>query len=214
MLLAGVAGTGFQREEIERVLKRPSSIDDWRVGEAIAEAFLLDHRACLFPWPDGRDERKRGSCLPGADLVGFQLDGEENRFAFGEVKTSGDANYPPNAMYGRTGLKQQLEDLRDDATVRDDLVKYLGYRAPTAVWRARYEEASSRYLADNRDVRLFGLLIRDVPPNDADLRARVDSLSAGCASQTGIELLAIYLPAGSTGELAAKAAGARSGGAA
>jgi hypothetical protein len=73
--------------------------EEWRVGEALAEAYLVAHRTCKFPWPDGRDARKAGSSLPGADLVGFQQHGGTDRFAFGEVKTSGEIRYPPGAMY-------------------------------------------------------------------------------------------------------------------
>ena len=39
-------------------------------------------------------------------------------------------------MRGRTGLKKQLEDLRDRNAVRDDLVRYLGHRAVAASFRA------------------------------------------------------------------------------
>jgi hypothetical protein len=125
-LLEGIPDTEFDPFEIRRILANRKVPENWRVGEALAEAYLVDHRFCNFPWPDERDERKSGSSLPGADLVGFQRDGETARFAFGEVKTSSEAKYPPGAMHGRTGLKQQLEDLRDEVSIRDDLVKYLG----------------------------------------------------------------------------------------
>ncbi|MDE2732370.1 MAG: hypothetical protein OXI38_13360 [Bacteroidota bacterium] len=122
-ILRGVTETAFEQESLRRVLAGPVRIEDWRVGEAIAETWLSNHRACLFPWPDGRDERKSGSSLPGADLVGLHADAEGDCLAFGEVKTSSDANHPPGVMYGRTGLKQQLEDLRDCTSIRDDLFK-------------------------------------------------------------------------------------------
>ena len=73
-ILAGLAETDFAQDGLRRVLEDPDQIEDWRVGEAIAEAYLTDHRSCSFPWPDGRDERKTGSCLPDADLVGFGID--------------------------------------------------------------------------------------------------------------------------------------------
>ncbi len=213
-ILASVAETEFEQTELARVLANPDKIEDWRVGEAIAETWLSDHRSCTFPWPDGRDERKSGSSLPGADLVGFQADGSGDRFVFGEVKTSAENNYPPQAMYGRTGLKQQLEDLRDQVEIRRDLVKYLGHRAGTAAWRPRYEAASKRYLANTSDVQLFGVLVRDVEPHEDDVRIRVDKLAVDCPEGTGIELLAIYLPAGSVAHLAAKTLATRAGGSA
>lgn len=118
-ILAGLAETSFAQEGLRRVLEDPDEVEDWRVGEAIAEAYLTEHRSCRFPWPDGRDERKRRSSLPGADLVGFGTDADGDCLAFGEVKTSSEKRYPPTAMYGRTGLKQQLEDLRDRPSIRD-----------------------------------------------------------------------------------------------
>ena len=193
-ILAAVAETDFSRDGLRRVLEDPRDIDDWRVGEAIAETYLTDHRSCSFPWPDGRDERKSGSSLPGADLVGFGIDGEGDCFAFGEVKTSSERSHPPGAMYGRTGLKRQLEDLRDDEAIRDGLLKYLGHRAGSAPWRARFERAGSRYLRNKSDIQLFGFLVRDVEPHQDDLRVRVGSLGSGCPEGMRIELLALYLP--------------------
>ena len=164
------------------------------MGEAIAETYLTDHRSCSFPWPDGRDERKSGSSLPGADLVGFGIDDDGDCLAFGEVKTSSEQSYPPGAMYGRTGLKQQLEDLRDEEAIRDDLVRYLGHRAGSAPWRARFERAASRYLQNTSDIQLYGCLVRDVEPHQDDLRVRVGRLAGACPEGTRIELLALYLP--------------------
>lgn len=212
-LLATVADTEFEHEGLERVLEPPQDVEDWRVGEALAECYLVEHRECFFPWPDGRDERKEGSSLPGADLVGFQADANGDRFSFGEVKTSQEDNHPPQAMYGRTGLKKQLEDLRDNQKIRDGLMKYLGYRARGASWQSRYQSASKRYLANSSDVSLYGMLVRDVDPHEDDIRVRVRKLSQDCPGGTQIELLGLYLPSGQISELAAKALAAISGGA-
>ena len=195
-ILSPLPDTAFEQEGVNRILEDPEDIEDWRVGEAIAETYLTDHRDCYFPWPDGRDERKSGSSLPGADLVGFGNDSDGDCFAFGEVKTSSDANYPPGSMYGRTGLKQQLEDLRDSETIRDGLFIYLGHRAGTAPWKPRFEAASKRYLKNSSDVQLYGVLVRDVPPHADDLRVRVHDLAENCPESTDIELLALYLPEG------------------
>ena len=211
-LLAGVAETSFEQEQLAQALAAPDYVEDWRVGEAIAEAYLSEHRTCLFPWPDGRDERKSGSCLPGADLVGVQLDEQGDRFVFGEVKTSGEAKYPPGAVYGRTGLKQRLEDLRDKVGIRNDLFKYLGHRANNAAWRDRFKAASKRYLNNTSDVQLFGVLVRDVEPNVDDVRVRVEKLGNGCPAGTQIELLALYLPIDAIGTLAAQVLAGQAGG--
>ncbi len=193
-ILAPIADTDFARDGLRRVLDGPSEIEDWKVGEAIAETYLTGHRNCSFPWPDGRDERKGGSSLPGADLVGFGIDNKGDCLAFGEVKTSSEHRYPPGAMYGRTGMKRQLEDLRDNENIRDDLVKYLSHRAGTAHWQARFKRAARRYLHNTSDVQLYGFLVRDVKPHQSDLRARVDALGTRCPDTTHIELLALYLP--------------------
>ena len=202
-LLGGVVDTAFGRDNLDAVLNHEEVPEDWRVGEALAECFLTELKGCTFPWPDSRDERKRGSSLPGADLVGFQREGQVERFAFGEVKTSAEATYPPSAAYGRHGLKSQMEDLRDSRKIRDGLVKYLGHRASSSTWGERYRIAAKVYLSDPGDVRIFGLLIRDVLPNEVDLRARVRKLGRNCPNATVIEMVALYLPEGRIATLSA-----------
>jgi hypothetical protein len=208
-LLEGLSDTQFSKDNVETLLADVGTPEDWRVGEALAERYLAENHNCFFPWPDGRDQRKRGSSLPGADLVGFHLTDEQVRFAFGEVKTSSHATNPPSAVYGRHGLKQQMEDLRDQRGVRDDLVLYLGFRGHGATWLGPYRAAVRAYLNDTCDVRLFGLLVRDVPPHQDDLRARVDSLAKGCPGAMVIELTALYLPAGAIATLASKLVASR-----
>ena len=166
----------------------------WRVGEAIAEVYLTDWRDCLFPWPISRDARRPGVSLPGADLVGFATDEHGDCLALGEVKTSSQADYPPSVMYGLSGLRQQLQDLRDRADIQHSLIRYLGVRCQYGLLRQRFVRAMQRYLADSSDVHLYGVLIRDVHPNDRDLRAAVCRLAVSCSASMRIELLAIYLP--------------------
>lgn len=211
-LMSALPETEFESKRISEILGEDGPVEDWRVGEALAEVYLDHHRACTFPWPDGRDERKKGSSLPGADLVGFHAnDSGEDKFAFGEVKTSGEASYPPQAAYGRTGLKQQLEDLRDRSDIRDQLVLYLGYRAQNSDWLERYKSAAKRYLSNGSDVRIFGVLVRDVPPDEKDVRARVEKLGDACPSGTEIELIALYLPANSISGLGGVVAAVKNG---
>jgi len=199
-LLEGVPQTHFQKDHLEQILNADPEPEDWEVGEALAETYVATHRACTFPWPDKWDQRKSRSSLPGADLAGLQeTDHPQNRFrfAFGEVKTSEEHAYPPGNMYGRRGLKQQLEDLRDQKPIRDTLFRYLAFRAAGAPWEAKYRSAASRYLADHTDVAIFGVLIRDVPPNENDLKARSQKLANNSPTTMRIELLAVYLPASS-----------------
>jgi hypothetical protein len=212
-LLAGVAETDFAREELEKILTDPKPPEDWRVGEALAECYLVQHKHCFFPWPDGRDERKTGSSLPGADLVGLHNENGEDYFAFGEIKTSTEEKYPPGAMHGRTGLKQQLEDLKESSKIKDDLVKYLGYRAVTAAWKEQYQNAARNFLQDKNAVRVFGVLIRDVAPHQDDLRVRVEKLGQDMQGNMKIELLAIYLPMGKISSLSSTVMASKAGGA-
>lgn len=195
-IFSGQDDTGFVQDALRQVLNDPGYIEDWRVGEAIAEAYLVAHRDCIFPWPVIRDVRKSGSSLPGADLVGLGTDAGGYCLAFGETKTSGQAKYPPSVMYGPKGLKRQLEDLRDNKRIRTDLFRYLAFRSIEASWKQHFEAAGERYLKNSSDVMLFGMLVRDVPPNGDDLRARVHKLSENCPNGTRIELIAIYLPDG------------------
>ena len=195
-ILSGLVETDFAQEGLAQVLSSPKYIEDWRVGEAIAEAYLTDHRTCCFPWPAGRDERKGGSSLPGADLVGFGTDDNGDCLAFGEVKTSSESKYPPSVMHGPEGLRQQLENLRDQEVTRDKLLKYLSLRASSAPWLPRFKAAGKRYLQNKSDVHLYGVLIRDVPPHSDDLRVCVRKLAKNCPQVTHIEILAIYLPKG------------------
>ena len=113
---------------------------------------------------------------------------------FGEIKTSSQATYPLGVMYGSSGARQQLEDLQKSVSIREVLVRYLAVRSEHAPWRDRFLGAVRRYLADRSDVRLYGVLIRDVPPNSLDLKASVSSLANTCSGTMQVELLSIYLP--------------------
>lgn len=199
-LLIGLAETGFQNKSVNRILSHQRIPEDWRVGEAVAECHLKDNKACTFPWPSGRDQRNPESSPAGADLVGFQTAEGKNkahRFAFGEVKTSDEEKWPPQVMYGRHGMVQQLEALRDEDAKKDHLVKYLAHRAPGKSWQEQYNQSARRYLADSTDISLFGILVRDVSPDASDLRTRARFLAKSCPKRTSIELLAMYLPKGS-----------------
>jgi len=199
-LLDSITQTDFEKQRLEEILAAKTEEEDWRVGEAFAEAYLTTHKRCLFPWPVRRDERKPRSSLPGADLVGMQETDHAQfpfRFAFGEVKTSSDGNHPPSVMNGRHGLKQQLEDLRNVKSLRHALFNYLAHRAVNAPWKAKWQSAATRFLSDDADVVVFGVLVRDVDPHENDLRTRASSLAAGRPPRMHLELMAVYMPAGS-----------------
>jgi hypothetical protein len=205
-LLAGVATTEFANQALGEVLNSAHDPEPWRVGEAIAEAYLVEHRHCEFPWLGGRDLKNPESSPAGTDLVGFQTQPPPSsaRFSFGEVKTSNHHEYPPSLMYGRHGLKQQLEGLRDDPAVKDALVRYLGLHSYGRPWLGRFRQAASRYIHDRSDVAIFGVLVRDVSPNPLDCSGRAARLAHECPALSAIELLALYLPADSIATLPAR----------
>jgi hypothetical protein len=213
-ILTSMITTDFSDESVKRILANRPAPGNWRVGEVLAEAFLVEHRQCEFPWPSGRDLKNPTASPAGTDLVGLQnTDGGTNtqHFAFGEVKTSEQESWPPSVMDGRHGLTRQLENLRDSTTVKDSLVKYLGHHASGAGWFHHYKSAAIRYLANPNDVSLFGILVRDVDPKPADLAIRAVSLASRCPADTTIELRAMYLPKKSIASLAQRALKAREG---
>lgn len=213
-ILAGAVTTQFSVESLKRTLSAQQASTAWQVGEGIAEAFLVHHRGCEFPWPSRRDLRNPSASPAGADLVGFH-NGDEpeerSRFAFGEVKTSGEEAWPPAVVTGGSGLRRQLTGLRDRTSTKDALVLYLGHRAQGADWRLQYRCAAERYLADPTDVSLFGVIVRDVEPRAGDLKQLAEDLASGCPSVTSVELHALYLPSGVIETLPARAAKAREG---
>lgn len=215
-MLSRLVSTEFDQMQIRRLLQVESVPEDWLVGEALAEAYVSDNDNCYFPWPTSRDLKNPGASSAGADLTGFQKTDDRRypfRFAFGEVKTSNDNKYPPNLMYGRTGLKKQLEGLRDSYTIKQNLILYLGHHATNATWKNMFISATERYLcSEYTDIAIFGVLIRDVSPDKSDLSARASSLAKTCPVSTCITLYALYLPPNAISLLQAKLQKALQGG--
>lgn len=173
-------------------MKNPD-LEPWKIGEALAECFLEDQFGLLFPWNTNRDARVAKASLPGADLVGFITVNNGVRFVFGEVKTSWDSNIPPAVVYGRSGMTFQLEKLRDDSNSREQLFKWLAYRAVGASWQSCFQEAAKAYLHNDKDVCLYGVLVRDTIPALKDLESRGRQLGTGCPAEMTVYLSAYYL---------------------
>ena len=192
-MLSGFTDTHFDQARLDRIFTDSRYPKPWQAGEAIAEAWLVAHRNCYFPWSVKRDMRKQGSSLPGADLVGLHVDAHGNCIAFGEVKTSSEEQYPPRVVYGDEGLRKQLKDIRDNTAVRNDLFRYLAHRAVRADWKERFQEAAKRYLANQSDVRMFGFLVRDVSPNEMDLKGTVRDIGRNCPGSMVIEVFGLYI---------------------
>ncbi|CAM6403049.1 MULTISPECIES: hypothetical protein [Enterobacteriaceae] len=194
-LLGSVVSTEFEQEGLRELLTDKTIPNNWRVGEAIAEAFVTDKGSCVFPWPTGRDLKNPNASPAGCDLTGFQPVNDVDlpyRFAFGEVKTSEHNQSPPSVM---TSLGTQLHGLRDNRKVKDALCRYLGHHAARADWEPMFKSAAKRYLSSNTtDVAVYGILIRDIQPNPLDISARVNALAINCPVLTNIEMYALYLP--------------------
>jgi hypothetical protein len=99
-VLSQVVTTSFQTDTLQAILNYNPDDDDWRIGEAMAEAYLTDYRNCEFPWPGWRDMKNPHSSLPGTDLVGFHHVDRNPCFAFAEVKTSQEKVWPPSVVKG------------------------------------------------------------------------------------------------------------------
>lgn len=205
-LLAGLARTDFAAQNLSELLVETPSLESWRIGEAFVEAYLVDHHTCNFPWPTGRDLKNSKSSPAGTDLVGFQKKGSAVRFAFGEVKTSQQEQWPPSVAVGRYGLKTQVENLRDNKEkIKFQLARYLGKHVSTGCsWESLYKSAVKRFLNDPTDVSLFGILVRDVEPKKEDLESRAKSMAVGCPQKTTIEFKAFYFDKGTIEELPKK----------
>ena len=197
-ILAGLADTGFKKDSLMDFFTNNSDdcISEWIVGEAYAQAYLEANFASVLPWNLKRDIKKRGSSLPGADIVGLRSHNDTSFFLFGEVKTSSDNNYPPSIMYGPKGLKKQIEELCNEEETIKTLVVYLGIRLINTQYWAMYQNAFVKYYENIHNICIIGVLVRDVEPNDKDLAARAKPLSSYCIDGRQISLIAIYLPRG------------------
>lgn len=195
--LLGLATTGMETEFVGRLLNATSEPKSWEIGEALAECLLRDgaDREVHWPWNTVRDRRTPRASLPGADLVGFQCEGDAVLLLFGEVKTSSDRSTPPSVMNGGSGMAWQLERSASQLDVQRSLLQWLYARCATDLHLQLYEKAVARYLSsEGTDFLLVGVLIRDTEPSELDLKARGRSLAAALPQPTRIELVAWYLP--------------------
>lgn len=194
--LRGLATTGFARNSLNDILSaRTPEERDWAAGEATAEAYLSRSHNITWPWNMERDKRTPKASLPGADLVGFEVDGESVRLALGEVKTSSDTATPPNVMSGRSGMTHQIDNLARDLSLLAQLLKWLLPRCKGTVHESSFNTAISLLLdSGNKAIALFGVLVRDTQPNELDLRARGQTLAGVLQHPTTCHLISIYLP--------------------
>jgi len=193
--LRALATTEMASDTITRLLASEPDKKPWEIGEALAECFLEEERGVKFPWNTERDKRTPKASLPGADLVGLMEEGDEALLVLGEVKTSSDANNPPQVMNGREGMIHQLDNLATDISIHNCLLKWLHARCKNTGFWPLYEKAARRYLASGgRAIKLVGMLMRDTNPNELDLKNRAEHLATKVSAPTEIELDAWYLP--------------------
>lgn len=195
--LRGLATTGMATEFVERHLRAVPDPEGWEVGEAFAECALQQDsgRDVHWPWNTVRDRRTPRASLPGSDLVGFYREDDLVLLLFGEIKTSSDANTPPNVMNGVSGMAWQLEQSATRLDIQHALLKWLHARCQSEPDRDLYEKAVGRYLkSEGKELLLVGILIRDTHPSELDLKSRGQALSKKLSKPTRIELIAWYLP--------------------
>jgi hypothetical protein len=181
----------LENEEVE--------CQQFRVGEAYTEIILEQEFSCRFHWNESRDTRNPKGNKTGADLVGFIEIEEQVLFLFGEVKTSSEiANRPPQVMTSSHGIERQLRDLYSDKAKRLLLITYLKSKMrhyPEGhKFRSDFDSSFRAYYSGLCDYQLIGVLVRDVEPDEQDLRASYHRLQAQILNPKGIKLLALYLP--------------------
>lgn len=194
--LRGLSLTGMGQEALEEVLAAEvPETRDWAAGEALAEAVLEAQHDVVLPWNTERDKRNPFASLPGADIVGFQRDGDSHRLALGEVKCSSEAQSPPQVMSGRSGMTHQLDTLASNLATLCQLLKWLLPRVKGTEHETAFNNACTRYFnSAHRDLVLFGVLIRDQAVRETDLQARGRTLAGRLQAPSCCRLLALYLP--------------------
>jgi hypothetical protein len=194
--LRGLISTEFSDTCINEILTAEIPEErDWAIGEAMAEAYLTREHDVVWPWNMERDKRHPMASLPGADLVGFRINGDDVRLVLGEVKTSADANTPPGVMYDRSGMIDQIDNLVSNLSLIDGLLKWLFFRCKGTEHETSFNSAIALFVTSgNKNVALFGVLVRDTEPNERDLQARGRSLSGRLHAPSTCQLIALYLP--------------------
>lgn len=194
--LRGLVSTGFEQKNLDTILKAKIPEErDWAVGEAMAEAYLARQHNITWPWNMERDKRTPKASLPGADLVGFQIHEDSARLVLGEVKTSGVANTPPGVMNGRSGMSHQIDNLVSNLSLVNQLLRWLFPRCKGTQCEKYFKVAVSLFIkSGNKNISLFGVLIRDTTPNKLDLYARVTFLAKKLQEPTTCHLIALYVP--------------------
>jgi hypothetical protein len=194
-----IVETGFEKEILVDVFRVDLNPDSWKIGEALAECYLEDHEGVRFHYNDIRDAKNPKASFHGADLVGFVDVNGETIFLFGEVKTSSDRSSPPQVLYGRSGMVQQLEDIKNNSEKRKSLIRWLGFKVNNLSdehpFKIDYKNALTVYLNyDQKKIKLVGILVRDTEPLESDVKSRYEKLKDNLQKEMCLELFALYIP--------------------
>mgnify|MGYP000996771580 CR=1 FL=1 len=195
--------TGFDKSQtlladIQALQEERVDVQDFRIGEALAEIFLQKYFSCRFYWNELRDARNPKGNKTGADLVGFIEIDNEILFLFGEVKTSSEQQSPPQVMTNPNGIEKQLRDLYNDPEKRCILICYIQNKiglTGNINFQNDFNNAIKNYYKQNSsNYLLYGVLIRDTQPNEKDIQGSYNRLKKEILVPNGLKLLAIYVP--------------------
>lgn len=183
--------TGFASD----ILESHVSVASWRIGESLAECFLVDYHNISIPYNKMRDMSNPNASRAGVDVVGITSD---KLFVFGEVKTTHDRRSPPGVIYGKLGLIAQMVGISSSSQVRDDVIRWLGLKllSPAterdlAAWRA----ALQKYVDTGRNAfKMYGVLVRDIVPDIRDVKTVHDDVLQNLHRQAFLEVVALYVP--------------------
>lgn len=197
--LLALPTTGMSPDELRTFLSSGTAAKPWEVGEALAECLLTDREGWQvhWPWNSRRDRRTPQASLPGADLVGFTGVNGHAQLLFGEVKTSNDHDSPPGVMNGRrSGLAYQLEELSTPLSPdHSALIQWLWSRCQGELEQLIFRAAMQRFInSKGKDLLLVGVLLRDTPPNERDLKSRAVNLGTKVSAPTEAHFVAWYTP--------------------
>ncbi len=168
----------------------------WVASEALAEAFLEKDYKVVFPWNMRRDNRNRHASSSGADIVGLVEQKGIWRFALGEVKSSSEDKHPPAVMCGGRGsMEKQINALASDLDKVLDHIKWLFFKVRKTSCQGSYANAMKAFSGSSqRDIALFGVLVRDGEDDEHDLSSVGNKLSGQICSPKTCQLIALYLP--------------------
>jgi len=185
--------TGFAINEIARIAETDPCPAPWEIGEVLAEVLLEDLENAYFPWPPSWDKRTATASLPGPDLIGFIGETGDERFVFGEVKTSNAADVLRSVIYGDDGLRHQVSRLVSSKERREILISWLVVRAQGKPWKSTLDRALKSYFGDPPSAVIVGVLLHSGDPDESHLRPVRTEVEAQ-STPYGVFLLGFYLP--------------------